>query len=127
MKTPPSPGPWRVGDGITTIGALQLIPVYDQDWNLVAYLPAHSGHSETNAVVVSCAHQMFDALKTFSRHPGVPRDRVFEIVEEGDEGFCLSCGAEADGVEPDARGYRCDVCGNKAVYGAEELLLEMVL
>lgn len=37
-------------------------------------------------------------------------------------GFCIECGAEVDGVEPDARGYSCDECGAAAVYGAEELL-----
>jgi len=38
-------------------------------------------------------------------------------------GFCLACGAEHDGVEPDARRYACDECGAHKVYGAEELLL----
>lgn len=40
-----------------------------------------------------------------------------------DPGFCVSCGAEVDGVEPDAREYKCESCGEHAVYGAEELLL----
>lgn len=40
-------------------------------------------------------------------------------------GFCIACGAEVDGVEPDAREYECEACGEPAVYGAEELLLEM--
>jgi hypothetical protein len=39
-------------------------------------------------------------------------------------GFCIECGAEVDGVEPDARGYTCDECGAAAVYGACELLGE---
>ena len=34
-------------------------------------------------------------------------------------------GAEAEGVEPDARKYKCQACGELQVYGAEELLLEM--
>jgi len=38
-------------------------------------------------------------------------------------GFCVACGASADGVEPDARGYTCESCGEPGVYGAEELLL----
>ena len=38
-------------------------------------------------------------------------------------GFCLSCGAEAEGVEPDARNYECEVCGANQVYGAEELAM----
>jgi hypothetical protein len=50
--------------------------------------------------------------------------RVIEAVEADDNlGFCTACGAEAYGVEPDARKYQCESCGAPAVYGAEELLL----
>jgi predicted RNA-binding Zn-ribbon protein involved in translation (DUF1610 family) len=38
-------------------------------------------------------------------------------------GFCIACGEEADNVEPDARNYECDYCGEHQVYGAEELLI----
>lgn len=38
-------------------------------------------------------------------------------------GFCIACGEDADGCEPDARGYECESCGRPKVYGAEELLL----
>ena len=38
-------------------------------------------------------------------------------------GFCLDCGCETDGVEPDARKYHCDECGMMAVYGLEELVM----
>ena len=31
----------------------------------------------------------------------------------------------ADGVEPDAEGYECCVCGEPAVYGAETLMIMM--
>ena len=40
-------------------------------------------------------------------------------------GFCTACGAEAYGVEPDARNYRCEECDALAVYGAEELLVHV--
>ena len=55
-------------------------------------------------------------------------NRVMEAVEEntfglGNAGFCLACGEEADGCEPDARKYTCDYCGEKKVYGAEEILM----
>lgn len=50
--------------------------------------------------------------------------RVMAAVEEDDNlGFCRACGDEAYGVEPDARGYECEACGKRAVYGAEELLI----
>ena len=38
-------------------------------------------------------------------------------------GICLVCGEEADGVEPDARNYRCGACGKRAVFGLEEALV----
>ena len=38
-------------------------------------------------------------------------------------GICIACGADADGCEPDARKYKCEACGERAVYGAEELLI----
>jgi len=51
-------------------------------------------------------------------------DRVIQAVESDEYiGFCVACGAEAYGVEPDARKYECEACGKPKVYGAEELLL----
>ncbi|MEK1928557.1 MAG: hypothetical protein AAAC47_01995 [Pararhizobium sp.] len=40
-------------------------------------------------------------------------------------GFCLSCGLEHDGVDPDARRQTCEACGERQVYGAEELVLSL--
>jgi len=42
-------------------------------------------------------------------------------------GFCVACGHEQDGCEPDARKIACEACGEKKVYGAEELMWEVVL
>jgi hypothetical protein len=61
-------------------------------------------------------------------HPSITADRVAEAVERGmttldNPGFCIACGEDADGCEPDARGYECESCGRPKVYGAEELLL----
>ena len=45
-------------------------------------------------------------------------------ISDGCCGGCLSCGDKMwSGIEPDARGYECEVCGEKKVYGAEELLI----
>ena len=54
-----------------------------------------------------------------------PSLAVLMDVIQADElqGFCLNCGEVVDNVEPDARKYECDVCGDTAVYGAEEILL----
>ncbi len=56
--------------------------------------------------------------------PKVTLEQIMAAVEADDNsGFCIACGAEAYGVEPDARQYQCESCGAHQVYGAEELLL----
>ena len=65
-------------------------------------------------------------------HSDVTLDRVTEAVERGhltldSPGFCTLCGVDADGVEPDARKYECESCGEPGVYGAEELLIHLAL
>ena len=53
-------------------------------------------------------------------------DRVIEAVEADHcIGFCVSCGAKNYGVEPDAREYLCEECGEPKVYGAEDLLIRL--
>lgn len=48
------------------------------------------------------------------------------IARDDGTGFCLACGAENSGVEPDARAYPCESCGERKVYGAEECLFILV-
>lgn len=38
-------------------------------------------------------------------------------------GFCIACGYEQDGCEPDACEYECEECGEPTVYGAQELVM----
>ncbi len=55
---------------------------------------------------------------------GPSLDEVMRAVQDDEGvGFCVNCGYEQMGVEPDARGYECENCGQPKVYGAEELLL----
>jgi len=50
--------------------------------------------------------------------------RIMRAVESGESvGFCRVCGSKAHNVEPDAREYTCESCGQAQVYGAEELLM----
>ena len=58
----------------------------------------------------------------------IPEDDLLQALEENQMslsnwGFCLNCGNQQDGCEPDARGYTCEECGERAVSGAEEILL----
>jgi hypothetical protein len=64
-------------------------------------------------------------------HASVTEDRIVEAVERhnttlDNPGFCIICGCDAEGVEPDARHYECEACGEPGVYGAEELLIRIV-
>ena len=43
--------------------------------------------------------------------------------DEAYDGLCLGCGTWHGGVEPDARKYHCDNCGENRVYGLEECVL----
>jgi hypothetical protein len=61
-------------------------------------------------------------------HASITTDRICEAVERhmtslDNPGFCISCGEEADGCEPDAEGHECESCGEPAVYGADDLLI----
>ena len=59
-------------------------------------------------------------------HSSITLERVMAAVENEEyTGFCIYCGEEAYGVEPDARGYDCESCGMPKVYGAEELLFHI--
>ena len=65
---------------------------------------------------------------TMKMHASITADRVCEAVERrntslDNPGFCLACGEEAMGVEPDAEKYRCESCDAMRVYGADLLLI----
>jgi hypothetical protein len=67
-------------------------------------------------------------IKRIKVHPSVTTDRVMEAVERrmfslDNPGFCIACGEEAEGCEPDAREYECEFCGKPTVYGSDELLM----
>lgn len=61
-------------------------------------------------------------------HSSITEQRVLDACERhmhslDNPGFCFACGNEAEGVEPDARKYECEACGEHLVYGADEVLL----
>ena len=61
-------------------------------------------------------------------HPSLTDEVIAGAVERrmtslDDPGFCLICGLEHGGCEPDARNYKCESCGAEQVFGADELLL----
>lgn len=65
-------------------------------------------------------------------HPSITSERVLEAAERqmfglDNPGFCIACGCEHEGCEPDARNYKCESCGERKVFGAEELLMHLGL
>ena len=61
-------------------------------------------------------------------HSSVTIERVMQVIaEDRYAGFCIACGEESGSVEPDAREYLCASCDERAVYGAEELLVTGML
>jgi hypothetical protein len=61
-------------------------------------------------------------------HPTVTADRIVdacrrEALSLDNPGFCIACGEDAVGVEPDARNYECELCGERQVFGAAELAI----
>jgi hypothetical protein len=67
-------------------------------------------------------------MTTRTIHHSVTLDRIIPLAEAQmfgleNPGVCIACGEDRDGCEPDARGYECYACGERAVYGAEELLI----
>jgi hypothetical protein len=54
----------------------------------------------------------------------IPFSQIEEaLARDDDTGFCLDCGNEQSGCEPDARNYECDDCGKRMVFGAAEILM----
>lgn len=61
-------------------------------------------------------------------HRSVTPDRIADACRRhqtslDNPGICVRCGANAEGVEPDARAYKCEICGKLGVFGAEELAI----
>ena len=63
-------------------------------------------------------------------HESVTLDRVMEAAKRqmcslDNPGICIACGHEQEGCEPDMCQGKCEVCGERKVYGAEELMIMM--
>lgn len=63
--------------------------------------------------------QKFNKKNKMTLHKNITGDKIIAAIESDDNmGFCISCGIEIYGVEPDARACECESCGSLAVYGA---------
>jgi|GEM_PF-1981907 len=58
------------------------------------------------------------------KESGLTMSEIIESIEDDqNSGFCISCGEESHGIEPDAWKYECEYCEAPCVYGSEELLI----
>jgi hypothetical protein len=70
-------------------------------------------------------------IKGIHVHHSVTEERIVEAVERqmrslDNPGFCILCGVDHEGVDPDTRGAECESCGaENGVYGAEDLLVRL--
>jgi predicted RNA-binding Zn-ribbon protein involved in translation (DUF1610 family) len=54
----------------------------------------------------------------------IPFEEIEQVlIEDSCSGFCLGCGEQMFGVEPDACEYECPSCGEYKVYGAQTILI----
>jgi len=53
----------------------------------------------------------------------VSENEISDAMADGMGGACLNCEERVREVEPDARNYKCEFCGEMEVYGLEELLM----
>ena len=56
-------------------------------------------------------------------HKNITQDIVLDAVKRqmfgmDNPGFCIACGEEAEGCDPDSRNLTCDYCGERQVFGA---------
>lgn len=60
--------------------------------------------------------------------PVLTVEEAEEMMGNGDSlGFCLACGDDAYGCEPDAEKYECESCGKRMRYGIEQLMLRGII
>ena len=64
-------------------------------------------------------------------HASITQDIVLDAYRRqmfglDNPGFCIACGEEVSGCEPDARNNTCDYCDERQVFGDEELMFHMV-
>jgi hypothetical protein len=50
-------------------------------------------------------------------------DLIDRLMTDENVGFCIRCGHEHSNVEPDRDNELCSECGERGVFGVEELLV----
>lgn len=63
-------------------------------------------------------------------HPNITDEVIVDATARQmrdleDPGFCVMCGNEQGGCEPDARRITCEACGARQVFGAQELFMHI--
>lgn len=64
-------------------------------------------------------------------HQTITTERLHDALQRqmfgvDNPGFCIACGNEQEGCEPDAQGYTCEACGEPEVFGAQEIAMQFL-
>jgi hypothetical protein len=64
-------------------------------------------------------------------HSSITEERLCEAAHNdtfglSNTGFCTACGEEHQDCEPDTRRRKCEACGERKVFGAQELMFEFL-
>jgi len=101
--------------------------MYSYGWKVHGKVKSDRTPQQAVANIAAAINKGESKWKIVSGGPApviISQRRIMAAIESGDHvGFCKACGSESHGVEPDARGYRCESCNMSEVYGAEEMLI----
>jgi len=82
-----------------------------------------TANSMSNTTTANAIPFPTTATKPKPKRKAITIARIAAMCERDEyEGICIACGEDAEGVEPDARKYECESCGEKKVYSCQELL-----
>jgi hypothetical protein len=111
-------------------GANQRIVKAD-DWKASQSLTHYANDARVAGCIVGEPESpAYDLPPRMRLKPILDMDRVIEVARAtmfgmANTGFCLECGEEQEGCEPDAENRECESCGAMAVMGAEQCLLSL--
>ena len=73
-------------------------------------------------------HRSKERCDIAKKNPAQFADLVMRTAQNNmfgmtNDGICLNCHETQSGCEPDAENYECENCGERDVFGAEQILI----
>jgi hypothetical protein len=105
--------------------------VKEDDWKAMQSLTHYANDARAAGCIVSEPESpSYEVPERMTLKTPLDMERVLVVAKEcmfgmANTGFCLKCGEEQEGCEPDAENRECESCGAFAVMGAEQCLLAL--